>query len=78
MLHRNHKRAGSAEFTLKEFQLSNSRIGARILEEAESCAKAQEGLTDFEELIAKMCLRGMTRKEKMTEARKPLYLKRYE
>ena len=37
-----------------------------------------EDIPDFEEFAVKACLKDLTLQDKVEEARKPLYLKRYE
>lgn len=46
--------------------------------EAKRFLDVQMELIDFEELIAKFCLKDLTPRERAERARKPLYLRRYE
>lgn len=57
--------------------MSGKKNHSLMLEEAKRYLKEQE-LPDFEELAVQVCLRDITLEEKVEEARKPLFLKRYE
>lgn len=58
--------------------MSGKKVRSSMVEEAKHYLEEQGELPDFEELVVKVCLRDATLEEKVEEASKPLYLKRYE
>jgi len=58
--------------------LSGKQTNSLIFKEIELTPKDEEGHVDLEKLEVKMNFKVMTREEKIQEASKPLYLKRYE
>ena len=58
-----------------EFYLSRRETGSLVLREFGQNSEAEEACIDFEALETS---EGMTREERIREASKPLYLKRYE
>jgi hypothetical protein len=58
--------------------LCGKQTGQLALKEIKKNPKAEKERVDWEKLEAKMSFKVMTREEKIQEASKPLYLKRYE
>jgi len=58
--------------------LSGKQTNSLVFKEIELTPKAEEGHVDLKKLEVKMNFKVMTREEKIQEASKPLYLKRYE
>lgn len=58
--------------------MSGKRMTSQVFEEIKGNPKAEKNHIDLEQLTAKMSLKDMTQEEKIQEASKPLYLKRYE
>jgi len=62
----------------RKYQLCGKKRGQLALKEIEENLKAEKEHVDWEKLEAKMSFKVMTREEKIQEASKPLYLRRYE
>ena len=62
----------------RKHQLCGKQTGQLALKEIEKNFKAEKEHVDWETLEARTSFKVMTRKEKIQEASKPLYLKRYE
>ena len=58
--------------------MCGKQTGQLALKEIKKNPKAEKEHVDWEKLEAKMSFKVMTREEKIQEASKPLYLKRYE
>jgi hypothetical protein len=58
--------------------LSGKKAGLRVLEDIPQAFKVDDLNWTSEKLARKISIRLMTQEEKMKEASKPLYLKRYE
>lgn len=58
--------------------MSKKKTDPLVLEAIKKGLTAEKGLLDLEELTVKINLRDITREEKIQEASRPLYLKRYE
>jgi hypothetical protein len=58
--------------------LSGKKAGLRVLEDIPQTFKVDDLNWTSEKLARKISIRLMTQEEKMREASKPLYLKRYE
>lgn len=53
-------------------------MSSQVFEKIEKSFKAERSYADSEEPTVKISLKDMTQEEKIHEASKPLYLKRYE
>ena len=53
-------------------------MSSQVFEEIEKSFEAERSYVDPEEPTVKISLKDMTQEEKIQEASKPLYLKRYE
>lgn len=58
--------------------MSGKKAGLRVLEDIPQTFKVDDLNWTSEKLARKISIRLMTQEEKMREASKPLYLKRYE
>lgn len=58
--------------------MSGKKTSSQVLEEIKQNIKAGNGHIDLEQLTVKISLRDMTQEERMQEASRPLYLRRYE
>lgn len=58
--------------------MSRKKLHSPTLSKVKHYLGAKEDLPDFEEFVAKACIKDLTLQEKVEEARKPLFLKRYE
>ncbi|MFQ6068587.1 MAG: hypothetical protein ACE5KD_03490 [Candidatus Bathyarchaeia archaeon] len=54
------------------------KTAPQVFEEIEQNLVAEKEFIDLERITVKISLNDMTREEKIKEASKPLYLKRYE
>lgn len=61
-----------------KLQLSGKKTSSQVFEEIEQVLKVEENHISLEKLSAKISLQDITREERMQEASKPLFLKRYE
>jgi len=57
--------------------LKGKKHSSHLLEEAESCLEAERATADLEKLV-KISLKDRSQEERILEASKPLYLRRYE
>lgn len=62
----------------RERHLSRKKLHSPTLSKVRRYFVEKEDIPDFEEFVVKTCLKDLTLLEKVEEARKPLYLKRYE
>jgi len=53
-------------------------MSVQLIEKIEQNLKTEKNYIDVQEQIVKISLKDLTQEEKMREAIKPLYLKRYE
>ncbi len=58
--------------------MSKKKADALVLDAIKKSLTAEKGLIDFEELTVKIRLKDITKEEKIQEASRPLYLRRYE
>jgi hypothetical protein len=58
--------------------LSRKRLRSTTLSRTKQYFGEVEDIPDFEEFVVKACLEDLTLQKKVEEAKKPLYLKRYE
>lgn len=58
--------------------MSRKKLHSSTLSKAKQYFGEVEDIPDFEEFVVKACLKDLTLHDKVEEARKPLYLKRYE
>lgn len=58
--------------------MSGKKVGLRVLEEIPQTFKIDDVNWDSEKLARKINIKLMTQEEKIREASKPLYLRRYE
>lgn len=58
--------------------MSRKKMTYQVLEEIEQQVQVESNETDLERLAVKISLRDMTQQEKIQDASRPLYLKRYE
>jgi hypothetical protein len=58
--------------------LREKKTSTELLTKIQEEIEADTNLVDWTDIATKIRVKNMTQKERMQEARKPLYLKRYE
>lgn len=58
--------------------MKGKKASVQVFEEIKQCLEAERTEAKLEKAVIKISLRDMTQRERMQEASKPLYLKRYE
>ena len=58
--------------------MSGKKTSTQVFEEIEQNLRAKENRVELEKLTVKISIKDLTQEEKIQEASKPLYLKRYE
>lgn len=58
--------------------MRGKKVGSQMLKEIKQSLEAEKDHVSLEKLEAKISIRDMTLEERVQEASKPLYLKRYE
>jgi len=58
--------------------LRRKKTSSQLCEDVENCFEVEENSPDLERLVTKISLRDSSQEERIQEASKPLYLRRYE